>query len=959
VPPDRGETTIRLLGPVQVQVCDKLLEIGPPRQRAVLAALAFEPGRAVQVDSLVDRVWGHRPPDKVREALYVYVGRIRKVLTDAGADAGIVRRSRAYLLDIDPDHVDLHRFGALLTRARQGDQADIARAASLRLALDDWLGPPLADVRGEWAARVRDAAQRQRLEATIEWAQTELRLGRAKRVIGPLTDLCAEHPLMEPLAATLMRALHADGRGAEALDCYTRIRRQMIDELGLDPGPDLQQVHRTILRGDLHRPAAAPTATAGAGGSMPLPRPAQLPSEIPTFTGRTDDLEQLDRLLLADAPTTVVISAVSGAGGIGKTALAVHWGHRVKGSFPDGQLFVNLRGFDPSGRAMSPAEAIRTFLEALGVPPERIPRGLEAQAAMYRTVLSGRRVLIVLDNARDAEQVRPMLPGTRTAVVVVTSRNQMPSLVAVDGAHPLALTPLTPEEARQLMARRLGPARTAAEPEALEEIITRCALLPLALTIAAARAVDPSVRLGAVASDLADASRRLDLLSAGDAVSDVRAVFSWSYATLTDRSAELFRLLGLHPGPDFTVAAAASLTGRTVEQTATILAELTAASLLTDHEPGRYEFHDLLRTYAVELVQAHDTEAWRRAALVRSLDHYLHTSHRADRHLHPEREPMRPALEPPAAGVTPERVSDHASALDWFAAERAVLVTATSLADVRGQDLHAWQLAWSLTTFLTRRGPWHDLTITWSAALAAADRLGDPVMRALAHRNLAHAFTELDRYDEARDHHRRALDLYAEVADHSGQAQTRRMLATLCERQGLLDQALEHVQAAFTLSLEAHQPSEQAASLNALGWYSALLGDHTQALAHCEQALTLFEQLSDRHGEADTWDSLGYVHAHLSDHDLAIACYQKALDLYRAIGDRYFEAATLIRLGETHEEATRSAWRHALDILTDLQHPVGDTLRAKLRDIGEDAPGRRESWLGPRGADTAVTAESR
>jgi DNA-binding SARP family transcriptional activator/tetratricopeptide (TPR) repeat protein len=947
------------LGPVQVQVSDKRLEIGPPRQRAVLAALAVEPGRAVQVDSLVDRVWGHRPPDKVREALYVYVGRIRKVLTDAVADARLVRRSRAYLLDIDPDHVDLHRFGKLVTHARRVDQPDALRAASLRRALDDWFGTPLADVRGEWAARVRDAAQRQRLEATIEWAQAEVRLGHAARVIGPLSELCAEHPLVEPLTATLMGALHAVGRSAEALDWYARIRRQMVDELGLDPGQDLQRVHRTILRGDVERPGAASAVPAVAGGSTSLPRPAQLPSEMPTFTGRSVDLDELDRLLGSDGPTTVVISAISGAGGIGKTALAVHWGHRVKQSFPDGQLFVNLRGFDPGGRTMSAAEAIRVFLEALGVPPERIPRGLEAQAAMYRSLLDGRRVLIVLDNARDAEQIRPLLPGTRSAAVVITSRNQMASLVAVDGAHPLALTPLTPDEARHLMTRRLGRARTAAEPDALEEIITRCALLPLALTIAAARAADPSVRLSTVASDLADASRRLDLLSAGDAVSDVRAVFSWSYATLTDRGAELFRLFGLHPGPDLTAAAAASLAGTTVERAEPLLAELTAASLLTEHRPGRYELHDLLRAYAGELAQTRDTEQWRRAATVRSLDHYLHTAHRADRLLHPEREPMVPALPPPAAGVTPEGVADHASALDWFAAERGVLVAATGLADERGEDLHAWQLAWSLTTFLTRRGPWHDLTTAWRAALNAAVRLGDPAMRALAHRNLAHAFTELDRHDEARDHHRRALDLYAEVGDLAGQAQTRRMLATLCERQGLLDEALEHARESFSLSLAARQPAGQAAALNALGWYSALLGDHTQALAHCEQALKLFQQLSDRHGEADAWDSLGYVHAHLRDHDLAIACYQKALDLYRAIGDRYFEAATLIRLGETHEGATRTAWRHALDILTDLQHPVGDTLRAKLRDIDRDAGERRESWLAPRGADTAVTAESR
>jgi hypothetical protein len=382
----------------------------------------------------------------------------------------------------------------------------------------------------------------------------------------------------------------------------------------------------------------------------------QLPAAVAHFAGRTGELATLTGLLRgrAERGGTVVISAIGGTAGVGKTALAVHWAHQVADRFPDGQLYVNLRGFDPSGSVMAPAEAVRRFLDALQVPPERIPVDLDAQAALYRSQLACKRMLVVLDNARDTVQVRPLLPGAPTCLVVVTSRGQLTSLVAVDGAHPLTLDLLTEAEARELLARRLGPDRIAAEPQAVEQIVGCCARLPLALSIAAARAEQSGFPLAALAGELAETGRRLDVLDAGDAAGQVRAVFSWSYTALSSAAARLFRLLGLHPGPDISAAAAASFAAVPPAETRRLLAELVRASLLTEHTPGRYAFHDLLRAYAVDVTHTHDPADQRRAAVGRMLDHYRHTAHTAERLLNPARDPIPLALLPPGPGVTPE-----------------------------------------------------------------------------------------------------------------------------------------------------------------------------------------------------------------------------------------------------------------------------------------------------------------
>jgi tetratricopeptide (TPR) repeat protein len=679
--------------------------------------------------------------------------------------------------------------------------------------------------------------------------------------------------------------------------------------------------------------------------------PAQLPADVSGFAGRVEQLARLDaRLATAgtEAPTAVVISAVSGTAGVGKTALAVHWAHRVAARFPDGQLHVNLRGFDPGGQVVEPAAAVRGFLDALGVPPERVPAQFDAQVGLYRSLLAGKRVLVVIDNARDADHARPLLPGTPTAVAVVTSRGPLTDLVAGDGAHPVTLDLLTAAESRELLERRLGSGRVAAEAVAAGRIVAVCARLPLALALVAARAAThPSFGLAAVAAELAAAGQASLPADADDVIGRVRAVFSWSYTTLSPAAARLFRLLGLHPGPDTTAPAAASLAGLPPARVRRLLAELTRAGLLAEQAPGRYGFHDLLAAYATHLTHTEDTKDEREAATLRLLDHYVHTAHTADRHLNPARDPIAVPLMPAAPDATPEQPADRPAALGWLDAERPVLLAAQRLAAAAGRDAHAWQLAWALANVLDRQGRWQEWAGAWQAALPAAGRLPHPAA-ATAHRLLGAAVTRLGDDEQAHTHLNQALHLHTEAADMVGQAHAHHTLSQLWERRGRPDRGLDHARQALTLYQAADHRHGQAHALNAVGWYHALLGEHTQALTYCQQALTLHQQLGDRDAAATTWDSLGYAHHHLNHHTQAVDCYQHALTLSRDLGDRYEEATTLTRLGDTHHAAgqpgqARTAWTTATDILTELDHPDADTVRAKLATLDRTPPARPDT----------------
>jgi DNA-binding SARP family transcriptional activator/tetratricopeptide (TPR) repeat protein len=921
---------LRLLGPLELLVGEMRVDLGPAKQRVLLAALVAEAGRVVSAEMLIDQVWDESPPDNARNVLHTYVARVRRVLGQAGVT--LRRGPGGYELVVDPQTVDLHRFRALAEQARAVRDDPQQRAALFGEALRLWTGEPLAGLPGGWAARLRDGLREQRLRVVTDWAEAELAIGNAENVVDELHGLAAEYPLSEPLVSRLVQAYHRSGRTAEALAAYARTRRRIVDELGAEPGAELRAVHEAILR-DNPVPAEEPAQAPGKAGL----RPAQLPLDVPDFVGRSGPLARLGGLL--DERPAAAVGVVSGTAGVGKTALAVHWAHREAEHFPDGQLYANLRGFDPGGTAVEPGEVVRRFLDALGVPANQVPETLDAQADLYRTTLADRRVLVLLDNARDAEQVRPLLPGTPGCLALVTSRKELTGLVADKGAQPVPLGLLAPDEARTLLAQRIGPARL--EDEAGDEIVARCAGLPLALTIVAARAaVRPDLPLTALAAELRERRDRLDALSTGDAPTDLRTVFSWSYRALRPDAARLFRLLGLHPGPDVSAAAVASLAGRPPAEARRQLAELTRAHLVAEPQPGRYVLHDLLRDYAMELAGDTDTEEQRRAAVVRGVDHYLHTAFAAAMLLSPTRDPVPP--DPALPGVTPETLADQDAALRWYAAEQPVLLSIVARAEELGLHTHHWQLAANIIDWLDRNGEWYRLAAIQLAAVASAEQAGDVEAQARTHRQLARPYVQLGRYDEVHAHLGRALDLYRSIDDPAGQANSLYDMGWVWEmqhRDAESEEHLRHSLGLFRQALDLFRSADHrrgaATTSSAIGYYLARLGDHREGLSYCQEAIAILNELGDMHGEAATWDSLGYIHLHLGDHAEALHCYERAVELCRTLGDRYWESHTLTHLGDAYEangdkEAAATRWRQALAILTDLGHADADELRAKL-----------------------------
>jgi tetratricopeptide (TPR) repeat protein len=679
-----------------------------------------------------------------------------------------------------------------------------------------------------------------------------------------------------------------------------------------------------------------------AGAIREVPR--QLPASVADFTGRPAEMRMLTEMLdqaRPGAPGTLVISAIGGTAGVGKTALALHWAHQVAARFGDGQLYANLRGFDPSGAPTAPAEAIRGFLDALGVPPGRIPLLPEAQTGLYRSLLADRKMLIVLDNARDEQQVRPLLPASPGSLVLVTSRSQLSGLAAADGARLISLDVLSHAEAVDMLTARLGTARAAAQPGAVDRIAGLCACLPLALAVAAARAADrPGFPLAVLADELADSAQRLDALDADDPGSNVRAVFSWSTQQLTGEAAQMFRLLGIHPGPDIGVPAAASLAGKPEAAARHLLHELARAHLIAENLPGRYAFHDLLRAYAAEQAKVGDGQAERDAAVSRVLLHYLHTAHTAALLLSPPRDPIIPAQL--ALGVNPEHLTSYQQALEWFEAERGVLLASVRLAALARLDRLAWQLAWAMQDFLDRRGHWHDWGAVQRIALDAATRLGDPAGQAVAHRLVAAACYRLTEYEQARVHLMTSLGLYRQLGDRLGEARIYQSLSIISDRQGNLTDALSHDKQALSLFRAIGHRSGQAYALNSIGWSHTLLGDPKQGRLSCQESLALHREVGDRAGEAHAWDSLGFAEHHLGNLTEAAACYQRALNLQREAGYRIHEAESLTHLGDTHHAAGElaqawEAWQQALAILEDLQHPDADQVRTKLADTNDQA----------------------
>ena len=933
---------VRLLGPVDVMSGGEVRPLSGLRRKAVLATLALQAGEVVSTGRLVDAVWGEAAP-AARNTLQSHVSYLRTVL----GKAAIVAHPPGYLLELGQDGTDVQLAERLL---RQGAQyADPGRAAAdLREALALWRGRPLADLAG--LAWLEQQAERlDLLRERIRHALSEARLdaGEHRQLIPELEQMAADHPLDEQIHAQLMTALYRSGRQADALAVYQRLRATLADELGLTPSPALRELETAILRQDAALDASAPAVSlrAAAPPPPPVPVPAQLPPPVAAFAGRDAELARLDAILDGQEShdvSAVTISVITGTAGVGKTALAVHWAQRVAARFPGGQLYVDLRGFDPAGAALDPGQALRGFFEAFAVPPERIPAGLDDQVALYRSLLAGQQALVVLDNARDARQVRPLLPGSPGCLAIVTSRNHLTGLIAGHGAHPLGLDLLTPEGARELMARRVGAGRAGREPGAVDEIIAGCARLPLALTIAAARAaISPGFPLAVFAADLREAGHALDPFGGDDVATDIRAVFSWSYRSLNPDTARMFRLLSMHPGPDMTVCGAASVAGIAPDRARALLAELTRGHLLSEHGPGRYAFHDLLRAYASEQARDRDDDGARRAAVSRLLDHWLHTACAAAALLDPFFAPEPAGA--PLPGVVLGVPATAEEALRWFTTERAALLASVSLAARSGLAGHAWRLAWALSIFLLRRGCWDEQARAGQAALDAARRAGDVAGEAHALLLLALGDARSGRRDAA-PAFRESLRLLDAVGGyHRSQATGHSSLIWIAEQQERYGDMLDHAERALAVSRAAGDPTLEIMSLNDVGYSHARLGNYGQAIAFCGQALAGSRAAGERNWESAAWDSLGYIHHKLGDHQRAVTCYERSLDLCRELADRYNEAGTLDRLGDVHHSAgdaraARWAWTQALRTLDELGHPDSDRVRAKISVPGDRLP---------------------
>lgn len=917
----------RLLGDVGAHIDGHPVELGHVRQRCVLVSLLVEANRVVPVDQVVDRVWGERPPQRARGTLHSYLSRLRQILAPA-VGVGIVRQPGGYILTVDPMAVDLHLFQRLLVQAREANDEEAAVLFGRALGL--WRGDALATLDTPWLNSVRDGLNRQRQAAELDRNDLALCRGRHGELLPVLEASMAGDPLDERLAGQFLLALYRCGRQADALNYYQRMRVRLMEELGGDPGPRLQQLHHQILNADpaldLHQ--AIVTISPVAVGRA---RPRQLPAAPASFTGRVRELAELSALLGQG-----VTAVISGVGGIGKTWLALRWAHDNLPRFPDGQLHVNLHGFDPSADPMSTHTALRAVLDALGVPSTAVPADADAQIGLYRSLIADKRMLLLLDNARDSSHVVPLLPGTDTCSVIVTSRRHLAELVVAHGARPLALDSLSDAEAWQLLARQLGADRMAEEPEPVAALLHHCAGLPLALGITAARAlISPHRPLATLASELADAATRLDALNAGELVTNLRAVMTCSYRALPNGAARLFGLLGIAPGPDISLNATASLANLPVASARAVLQELVHAHLMYEQPPGRYRMHDLVRLYAGEQVRTLDADSERHPAMRRLLDHYLHTAHAGARLLNPHRLPI--ILNGPQAGVNPEHLTDEEAALAWFTNEHAVLLAAVGSAADSGFDTHTWQLAWSLANYLERRGHWEAQVTAQRTAVEAADRLADHDAQANTHRGLANAYALTGRHDDAHAQLRQALHLFGLLGDLAGQAHTHIGIGWVLARQGRLNEALDAASRSLTLFQTAGSRSGQANALNNIGWYHAQLGNYEQTLLSCQQALTLFRDY-DRFGEATAWDSLGYAHHHLGHHDQSTSCYQHALDLFRDLEIAYHEAQVLTHLGDSQRaagnvEAACQAWRQAATILDQLGHSEVDQVRERLHQV--------------------------
>ncbi|TCO59708.1 AfsR/SARP family transcriptional regulator [Actinocrispum wychmicini] len=911
----------QLFGDVQAAVDDQFVDLGHARQRCVLAILLMDANQVVPGAQLVDRVWSEqRLPARPARALQTYLTLLRRAITGSG-EVSIEWRSRGYRLTVDRKCVDVLRFRDLIAEARAVD-ADERKAEMLAEALRLWRAEPFGTLETGWLDSVRTCLVKERHAARLDLTDIRLSRGQHAMLVPGLYEQAAEYSLDERLAGQLMLALYRSGRVSDALAHYQDTRLRLADELGIDPSQPLRELHQQVLAAD--RALDVPrTAVASATPVVPQ----QLPAPPQRFTGRFRELRRLDEMLRTRG---VAVSVVSGTGGVGKSWLALRWAHRYVDRFPDGQLFVNLRGFDPSGEPVKPDVAVRGFLQALGLTAAEIPADPDARAALYRSRVAGKRMLVVLDNARDSGQVQPLIPGSPSCAVLITSRRSLGGVIAAYGAHAVELDVLTEPEARTLLTQHADSSRMAAEPEAAAELLAACAGLPLALAIVGVRVGrTPGFPLSVLADELRESAARLDALDGGDLIVNVRAVLSWSHDALDAESRHLFALFGLTPGPDIGLAAAGSLTGLPTGRIRTLVRELENAHLVQQHVPGRYRMHDLVRLYAAERAETVLPADTRGAAARRVVDFYLHTAVGGERVLNPHRDALEVA--PPVPECRPVALPDQAAAMRWFDAEYPCLLAAQLLAAKHGWHDTVWQLPWALSTFHRRQGHFRHQYVTWLAGLAAAERSQAAAAQVLAHRRIALACARLDRQAEGIDHLDRALALAERTGDLRGQAHTHQAFGLIWDAAGDDRAAVAHLTQAVRLFHSVGTPAQEAEARNGLGWYLARVGRYRLARIQCGRALRLLRAHNHTEAVANTLDSLRYVCHELGEVDKALDYGRQTLALYRQLGHSLEEANTLDHIACAHlalgqPAKARLCWQEAQERYRGL-HRVADATR--------------------------------
>jgi DNA-binding SARP family transcriptional activator/tetratricopeptide (TPR) repeat protein len=965
-----GGLEFRLLGPVEVESAGQRIEIGHARQRAVLAVLLLDLGRVVPMDLLIDRIWGDDPPATVRNVIYGYVARLKAALADAAEPGAELRRQAGgYLLEARPDQCDLHRFRGLVKQTAVAGSDEQAMML-LRGALGLWNGAALSGLSGSWLEGMRDSLELERYTARLDLNDIVLRQGQHGSLISELSEAAPAHPADERLIGQLMLALYRSGRQADALRWFEQTRHRLADDFGADPSPELQALHQQILRLDPVLAVPAPVvplrgAHDRADQATATVVPRELPPDVGAFTGRAAELAGLDRLLALPAPAdvadgpdqaeAVVISAVSGTAGVGKTALAVRWAHRAAGHFPDGQLYVNLRGYDP-GEPMPAADALAGFLRSLGLTGPDIPADTDERAARYRTLMAGRRMLVLLDNASGAEQVRPLLPGAAGCRVLITSRDTLTGLVARDGARRLDLDLLPADDAITLLRTLIG-ARVDTEPDAAAMLATRCARLPLALRVAAElAAARPASPLAELADELADQQERLALLDADeDPRATVRAVFSWSYRNLDAPAAAAFRLLGTDPGPDLDSYAAAALTGTGLQQAHRVLRKLTRAHLIQPTAPDRYGLHDLLRAYARDLATAHDSEDQQRAALTRLFDYYLHTAATAAGTLFPAEQIARPAVSP-ATDIP--ALPGPGAARTWLDTQLASLASVSAYAADHGWHGHATSLAVLLRSYLGTGGHYTRAVAIHTSARTAANAAGDRAAEAGALIDLAATSMRNSHWERSAELLSQALPLCQEAGDLLGQARALGNLGLIACFQGRLGQSSAHLEQALALFRQTRSRKSETLTLAAIGNNHKFQGRYKEA-AHCyQEALALAREDRNRATEAEILDHLGYLELRLGHPIRAREFFHRTLAYYRETGDRTGEIYPVAGLGRAAFQQDRFAEardfaERALVISRDVGDRHGEA--QALNDLGETVLATRR----PEHARTAHDAALR